>query len=73
MPYPFPSIETLIANAQADVTGSDLHGADGFLPRAILPLMALIQAGFALGHYDAVAYAMQQVMPLTATDEWLDT
>lgn len=73
MPYPFPSIKTLIANAQADVTGSDLPDADGFLPRAILPLMAVIQAGFALGHYDAIAYAMQQATPFTATDEWLDT
>ena len=72
MPYPFPGIETLIADAQADITGSDLPNADGFLPRAILPLMALIQAGFALGHYDAVAYAMQQATPFTATDEWLD-
>ena len=72
MPYPFPGIETLIADAQADITGSDLPNADGFLPRAILPLMAVIQAGFALGHYDAVAYAMQQATPFTATDEWLD-
>jgi uncharacterized phage protein gp47/JayE len=73
VPYPFPGIETLIADAQADITGSDLPNADGFLPRAILPLMALIQAGFALGHYDAIAYAMQQATPFTATDEWLDT
>ncbi len=72
MPYPFPSIETLIADAQADITGSDLPNADGFLSRAILPLMAVIQAGFALGHYDAIAYAMQQATPFTATDEWLD-
>ena len=46
MPYLFPGIETLIADAQADITGSDLPNADGFLPRAILPLMAVIQAGF---------------------------
>ena len=72
MPYLFPGIETLIADAQADITGSDLPNADGFLPRAILPLMAVIQAGFALGHYDAIAYAMQQATPFTATDEWLD-
>ena len=72
MPYPFPGIETLIANAQADITGSNLPGADGFLTRAILPLMAVIQAGFALGHYDAIAYAMQQATPFTATDEWLE-
>ncbi len=72
MAYPFPSIEDLIQQAQADVTGSDLPGADGFLPRALLPLLAFIQAGFALGHYDAIAYAMRQATPFTATDEWLD-
>jgi uncharacterized phage protein gp47/JayE len=73
MPYIFPTIEDLISDAQADVSGSDLPNADGFLPRAILPLMAMIQAGFALGHYDAIAYAMLQATPFTATDEWLDT
>ena len=72
MPYPFPSIETLIQQGQADVTGSDLPGADGFLPRALLPLLVVIQAGFALGHYDAIAYAMKQATPFTCTDEWLD-
>ena len=73
MPYQFPSIEALIAAGQADITGSDLPGADGFLPRALLPLLAVIQAGFALGHYDAIAYAMKQATPFTCTDEWLDT
>lgn len=73
MAYPFPTIETLIQQAQADVTGSDLPEADGFLSRALLPLMAIMQAGFALGHYDAIAYAMLQATPFTAIDEWLDT
>ena len=73
MAYPFPTIEELIQLGQADVTGSDLPDADGFLPRGILPLLVVIQAGFALGHYDAIAYAMLQATPFTATDEWLDT
>ncbi len=72
MPYPFPTIDTLIQQARADITGSDLPNADGFLQRAILPLMGVMQAGFALGHYDSIAYAMRQATPFTATDEWLE-
>ncbi len=34
--------------------------------------MAQAQAGFAFGHYDALAYVARQSNPFTATDEWLE-
>ena len=72
MSYPFPTLQTLLDQAASDVSASQLNGADGFLPRSILGLMAQFQAGFALGHYDTLAYVAKQATPFTATDEWLE-
>lgn len=72
MPYPTPTIQALLDQAASDITASELAGADGFLPRALLPLMGVVQAGFAFGHYDAIAYAARQATPFTATFEYLE-
>ena len=70
--YPFPTLQTLLNQAASDVNSSQLNGADGFLPRSILGLLAQCQAGYAFGHYDALAYVAKQSNPFTATDEWLE-
>ena len=72
MPYSTPTLQQLINQAQSDVTSSALAGVDGFLPVANLPLMAVVQAGLAFGHYDAIAYAARQATPFYSTGEWLE-
>jgi uncharacterized phage protein gp47/JayE len=72
MPYPSPTLQALLDEAATDISSSDLAGSDGFLPRSLLNLMGIVQAGFAFGHYDAIAYAARQGTPFYATDEWLE-
>jgi uncharacterized phage protein gp47/JayE len=72
MVYSTPPIQTLLDQAATDISSSALAGADGFLPRSILNLLGMVQAGLAFGHYDQIAYAARQATPFYATDEFLE-
>jgi uncharacterized phage protein gp47/JayE len=71
MPYARPTITTLIQQAKQDISAANI-GVDGFLRRAVLPLLATVQAGFAWLHYDYQDWISLQAVPFTATAEFAD-
>jgi uncharacterized phage protein gp47/JayE len=58
--------------AMQDITASDLPNADGFLRRAVLRVLAWVQAGMAYLHYGYLDWISLQSTPFTATGEFLD-
>lgn len=68
MPWPRPTLTQLIDQAQQDVAASPA-GLSGFLRRAVMPILAIVQAGFAYLHYAYLDYIAKQSVPWTATDE----
>jgi uncharacterized phage protein gp47/JayE len=56
-----------------DITASDLPNADGFLRRAVLRVLAWVQAGLAYLHYGYLDWISSQSTPFTATAEYLDS
>ena len=55
-----------------DITASDLPNADGFLRRAVLRVLAWVQAGLAYLHYGYLDWISLQSTPFTATGEYLE-
>jgi uncharacterized phage protein gp47/JayE len=55
-----------------DITASDLPNADGFLRRAVLRVLAWVQAGFAYLHYGYLDWISLQSTPFTSTGEFLE-
>ena len=72
MPYPTPTLTDLIALALADITGSELDGADGLLPISNLVIMAMLQGRLAYDHYGYLARVAKNSTPFYAEDAWLD-
>ena len=72
MPFSRPSLTNLRTQAMNDITSSDLPNANGFLRRAVLRVLAWVQAGMAYLHYGYLDWIAQQGVPFTATDEFLD-
>jgi len=68
MPWPRPTLTQLNNQAQQDIASSPL-GLSGFLRRAVMPVLGLVQAGFAYLHYAFLDYIAQQSVPWTATGE----
>lgn len=71
MPFPRPTLTELQALASADATASDLQGADGFLRRSWLRVMAWVQAGMSNLHYGFLDWIARMSVPFTAQDEYL--
>jgi len=55
-----------------DFTASDLPNADGFLRRAVLRVLAWVQAGLAYLHYGYLDWISLQSTPFTSTGEYLE-
>jgi uncharacterized phage protein gp47/JayE len=55
-----------------DITASDLPNADGFLRRAVLRVLAWVQAGLANLHYGYLDWISRQSTPFTSTGEYLE-
>ena len=55
-----------------DITASDLPNADGFLRRAVLRVLAWVQAGLAYLHYGYLDWISLQSTPFTSTGEYLE-
>ena len=72
MPFPRPTLTQLRTQAMQDITASDLPNADGFLRRAVLRVLAWVQAGLAYLHYGYLDWISSQSTPFTSTAEYLD-
>lgn len=72
MPFPRPTLTALRAQAMQDITASDLPNADGFLRRAVLRVLAWVQAGLAYLHYGYLDWISLQSTPFTSTGEYLE-
>ena len=71
MPFSRPTLTTLRTQAMQDITSSDLPNADGYLRRAVLRVLAWVQAGMAHLHYGYLDWISKQSVPFTCTDEFL--
>ena len=71
MPWPRPTLTSLRNQAYGDVT-TNLAGADGFLRKSNLKVMANILAGLANLHYGYEDWISLQAVPFTATLEYLE-
>jgi uncharacterized phage protein gp47/JayE len=65
-----PPLTTLITQAQDDINGR-LPGADSRLRRSVLGVFAKVWAGLTHGLYGNLIWLAQQLLPDTATGEWL--
>ncbi|EGF92413.1 baseplate J-like family protein [Asticcacaulis biprosthecium C19] len=65
-----PPLTSLITQAQDDINGR-LPGADSRLRRSVLGVFAKVWAGLIHGVYGFLAWLAQQLLPDTATGEWL--
>lgn len=72
MPFPRPTLTALRNQAMQDITSSDLPGADGLLRRAVLRVLAWVQAGMAHLHYGYLDWIGRQSVPFTAEDEFVE-
>jgi uncharacterized phage protein gp47/JayE len=72
VPYPRPTLTALRTQAMQDITASDLPNADGFLRRAVLRVLAWVQAGLAYLHYGYLDWISRQSTPSTSTGEYLE-
>ena len=72
MPFPRPTLTALRTQAMQDITASDLPNADGFLRRAVLRVLAWVQAGLAYLHYGYLDWISLQSTPFTSTGEYLE-
>lgn len=70
MPFNRPSLPDLVAEAESNIA-SRLPGADSRLKRSALSVLARVQAGLAHGIYGFVAWVFLQVLPHTASEEYL--
>lgn len=72
MPFSRPTLSTLRQQAMNDITSSDLPNANGFLRRAVLRVLAWVQAGMAYLHFGYLDWIARQSVPFTCTDEFID-
>jgi uncharacterized phage protein gp47/JayE len=72
VPFARPTLTALRQQAMQDINASDLPGADGFLRRSVLRVLAWVQAGLAHLHYGYLDYISKQSVPITAEKEFLE-
>jgi uncharacterized phage protein gp47/JayE len=72
MPFARPTLSTLRQQAMQDIVSSDLPNANSYLRRAVLRVLAWVQAGMAYLHFGFLDWIAQQGVPFTCTDEFLD-
>lgn len=66
-----PTLTFLWQQSRADINGR-LAGADSFLRRSVLGVLALVWAGLAHGIYGFVSWLAKQLFVTTATGAWLN-
>jgi uncharacterized phage protein gp47/JayE len=72
MPFLRPTLTALRQQAMQDITASDLPGADGFLRRSVLRVLAWVQAGLAHLHYGYLDWIAKEAIPITCDAEFLE-
>ncbi len=72
MPFLRPTLTALRTQAMQDITASDLPGADGLLRRAVLRVLAWVQAGMAYLHYGYLDWIAKEGLPFTCDSEFLE-
>jgi len=70
MPFSRPTLSDLRNQVMADINAT-LSGANSFLRKAVLRVLATVQAGLAHLHYGYLDWISKQAVPWTATDEYL--
>lgn len=70
MPFQRPTLTDLRNQVMSDINAS-LTGANSFLRKAVLNVLAIAQAGLAHLHYGYLDWISKQAVPWTATDEYL--
>lgn len=65
-----PTLSQLINDARNDLKGR-LTGADSFLRRSVVGVLAIVLGGMIHGLYGYVAFVIKQFFPDTATGTWL--
>ena len=71
MPFSRPTLTTLRAQAEQDVVAAT-QGGGTLLRKAVLRILAWVQAGLAHLHYGYLDWIARQAVPFTATDEYLE-
>lgn len=71
MPFPRPTLPTLIGNTAQDIA-TRLRGADATVPTSFLGALARVLAGGLHGTYGNLAYLARQLMPDTAEKDHLE-
>lgn len=72
MPYARPALTDLRQQAMSDISSSDLPNADGFLRKAVLRVLAWVQAGMAHLHYGFLDWIAAQSVPFSCGGEYLE-
>jgi len=72
MPFPRPTLSSLIALARQDIT-SGISGIGQLLPVSKLGAIATTLAGFAHLQHDHIDWAARMAIPYTAEDEFLES
>lgn len=70
MPWSRPTLTQLNTQAQQDIAASPI-GLNGFLRRAVMPILGLVQAGLAYLLYAYLDWIAQMAVPWSAVGEWL--
>lgn len=70
MPFSRPTLPELVAEAESNIA-SRLPGGDSRLRRAALSVLARVQAGLAHGLYGFIDWVFLQILPHTASEEYL--
>ncbi|MBV2180882.1 MAG: baseplate J/gp47 family protein [Castellaniella sp.] len=70
MPFQRPTLTDLRSQVMSDINAS-LTGANSFLRKSVLGVLAIAQAGLAHLHYGYLDWIAKQAVPWTATDEHL--
>jgi uncharacterized phage protein gp47/JayE len=71
MPWTTPTLKTLRKNARAYIMAA-LPGADALIPNSVLRVLADVNAGLAHLVLQFIEWLATQLLPITATDIWLD-
>ena len=71
MPFTRPTLEELVTRVTADVS-SKILSAGLILERSVIGIMVRVFAGVVHGLYDYISYGINQAIPDTAEDEFLD-
>ncbi len=72
MPYERDTLTEIFGSALQDIQAANLPGVDGLLQKAVLRVLARVEAGLSYEHYGYQDWIARMAVPWTAEDEFLD-